>query len=501
MACVLNVLKAHKKRKRTSASLRGLTSWKATELERKRFLRWELAMRKRVETKAVPGYATCVIRRGAVVHTAEYGMADLEGQTPFTKDTIVRLYCVTKTVVSVAILMLMEEGKLKLSDPVSKYLPAFKDMKRVRHGNCSFDTSGSPNVAHKVTILRILTHTAGFGYGCDFGEEGKDGHSLMYKELLAAVDDRKMTSLEQYCDELGKLPLRYEPGKKLEYSMGHDVLGRIIEVVSGKTLGAFLETEIFKPLGMRDTAFFVPRRKAMRLAGLYCDRSRAERVARVGGTYAMAAVPPKGQKLHRIDGSMPAESNWIEGRQCTVSCSNGILGTNMGGLVSTLNDCARFFTTLSNGGILDGHRILQTSTVEELCFNNLLPLPTATGTRKRTSSTWAGWSAIGERGLKPTKLDPPKGSDEYEEGEVAMGGAAGTCWSVNPVRDTVQLHFTQALDSSMWRPDRKRGKSSSSSPENLTNALRSLFPRDEAAAARRRAALSSKGKGALKKRN
>merc|ERR1712232_1467547 len=153
-----------------------------------------------------------------------------------------------------------------------------------------------------------------------------------------------------------------------------------------------------------------------------------------------------------------------------------------------------------NGGVLGCHRILQVPTVETWCFQDLLPLPGARGKRKRTGTPWSGWSALGERGMKRSKRDPKPLSDEYEEGEVAMGGAAQTMWSINPVRDQVTLFFTQALDSDLWRPDFTTSKGTVKvSPENLTAAARATAPRQETTAALRRERLSMSVKGTVAK--
>jgi len=286
--------------------------------------------------------------------------------------------------------------------------------------------------------------------------------------------------------------------KKMSYSMGHDVLGRVIEVVSGKTLDVFFQDELFKPLKMNNTGFFVPRHKASRLAALYGDRIRAERMAKFYGKDS-ECLPRGKHAFCRIDGNTPGQSNWIEGSHCKVLSGNGILGNNMGGLVSTLSDQARFHTMILNGGVLGCHRILQLSTVERWCFEDLLPLPGARGKRRRTGIPWSGWSALGERGLKRTKRDPKPLSDEYEEGEVAMGGVASTMWSVNPERDQMTLFFAQTLDGDAWRPDHSTSSGMQASSDNFVVAARATAGRDAAAAAARRKSFRSTVQPSTKK--
>jgi len=453
-------------------------------------------MKERVDAGLLPGYCSCVINKGEVAHVSEYGYADLEHGRPFTKDSIVRIYCITKTIVAVGILILFERGMLKLTDMVSKYIPAFKRVCVVKCGSAiSVPGPYLPSVAAKFTILRLLTHTAGVGYASDFANKATDPHTKMYEPLLGAIDKGEIASLERYVEKLAQLPLRFQPGKTLKYAMGHDILARIIEIVSGMSLDSFLKKEIFEPLGMNDTSFFVPQQKASRLAALYGNRERAERMAKRFGKWPK--VLPRGKHaLCRIDGDKPSESNWFEGNQCKVLSGNGILGSNTGGLVSTLADQARFFTMLLNGGVLNKNRILKETTLQEWAFENLLPLPGSRGKHRRTGCGWTGWSALGERGMKRTKTDPKARFDDYEEGEVAMGGAANTYWSVNPVRDQVTLWFSQALDSDSWGGDRTtKAGVDKPSPDNFTAAARLVAPRraDEALARRKRLASEIQG--------
>eukprot|EP00927_Polykrikos_kofoidii_P071002 TRINITY_DN6734_c0_g1_i2.p1 TRINITY_DN6734_c0_g1~~TRINITY_DN6734_c0_g1_i2.p1 ORF type:complete len:499 (-),score=61.55 TRINITY_DN6734_c0_g1_i2:150-1646(-) len=476
-------------------TIRGLPAAPKGAVDNAALNKFEAAMRKRVDKKLLPGYCSCVIIAGEVAHVSQYGYADMERGVPFTPETIVRVYCQTKTVIACGILILMERGLLKLTDPVGKFIPAFKRLRRVGSGTAiSKSAPFSPSVPAQFTILRLLTHTAGLGYGNDFGTELTDGHSKMYKPLLDAIDRYEIPNLEEYCDELAKLPLRFKPGESLRYSMGHDICGRIIEVLSGKPLDEFCKTEIFEPLGMCDTGFFVPRKKASRLAALYGNRERAERMAKKFGDYVTNPKPlPRGKSaLCRIDGNEPSQSNYVQGRQSKVFAGNGILGSNMGGLVSTLRDQALFFTMLLNGGVVNGVRILQTSTLEEWGFKNLLALPGALGKVRRTGGGWSGWSVLGERGMKRWKRDAKPNTDDYEDGEIAMGGCANTFWSVNPERDQVSLWFSQTLDSDAWGLDRVSAAGvTRSSPDNMTVMARSIAPRNGLAAALRRKRLSA----------
>lgn len=473
---------------------------KGSAMDQSPLQRWEKAMNRRVDQKKIPGYSACVIHKGNVVHVSEYGYSDIERKTRFTRDSIVRLYCVTKSVVAVSVLILYERGLLRLTDPVSKYLPGWSKKQVVRHGNCADDVSpDAPNVANKVTILRLLTHTGGAGYGADFGDICSDGPSKMLEPLMAAVEDRSVSTLETFVNELSKMPLRHQPAENLNYSLGHDIVARIVEVVSGKTLDQFFETEVFRPLGMHDTGFFVPKRKASRFAALYGNKKRAARMAEIYGWDTAAWPKPSGPLLHRVDGFHPSDSNWIEGQHVPVFSGNGILSHNSGGLVSTLSDQARFFTMILNGGVLGDTRILQAFTVETWLFTDLLPLPGVRGKPRGTGGPWSGWSALGEVGMQRKKRDPTPTSDEYEQGQVAMGGVANTIWSVNPVRDMVTLCFTNAIDSELWKPDLVKGtvsekgkmaKATRICPANFAVATRAVASRDAISASLRRESLS-----------
>lgn len=239
---------------------------------------------------------------------------------------------------------------------------------------------------------------------------------------------------------------------------------------------------------MNDTGFFVPKQKMNRLAALYCNRTRAICMANLRRQPPGKLPRNKKRSLCRIDGEKPSKSRWFEGGYCKVLSGGGIMGQAMGGLVSTLSDQARFFTMLLNGGILNGHRILQNSTVSEWCFRNILPRPDVMGNRApATGGTWAGWSVLGEVGLRRTRRTVAIGSDDYEEGEVGMGGAANTLWYVNPVRDMMILWFSQTLDSNAWDGTGTKKKSRA----NYVVAARSVAPRLPAEAAARRAALAA----------
>ena len=274
------------------------------------------------------GMVSLVARNGRIVDWRTYGLRDVEERLPMEKDTIVRIYSMSKILTSVAALILHEEGRLKLDDPVSKYLPLLEKPKVMKGG-----TAKAPVlVAAKapITIKHLLTHTSGFIYG--FGETPID---KIYNQ--SGMFDA--SSMDEFVGRAAKLPLAHEPGTAFRYGISTDILGAVIEKVSGQTLDAFVEQRICKPLGMADTSYDVPAEKMGRLAKVY----------------------------HRKDGRFqpmdPVAASFAEkGRG---------FPTGGAGMFSTAGDYARFAQMLLGGGELDGVRILGRKTVELMRANHL----------------------------------------------------------------------------------------------------------------------------------
>ena len=303
----------------------------------------EKAVQDLIDKKEYAGAITLVARNGKIVEWKTYGQADLARNKPMQKDTIVRIYSMSKPITTVAAMILYEEGKFQLDDPVSKFIPELKGL-RVYAGPDKTEPA-----RREITIRDLLRHTSGFTYGL-FGDSAVD-HLYLTKNVL----DRKQ-NLQQFVTRLATLPLKYQPGTKFNYSVSTDVLGRVIEVVSGQTLDAYFAEKIFKPLDMVDTGFYVPAEKVARFAVNYGpDRTHAE-------------------PLKVVDD--PAKSPYLKS---PAFLSGG------GGLVSTARDYARFCQMMLNGGELDGTRILKAETVAEMTKNQLpaealpmtMPSPTA----------------------------------------------------------------------------------------------------------------------------
>ncbi len=319
-------------------------------LSSKRLERIDALIHQHIKEKKIAGAVTLVARRGQVAHLGVYGMQDIEGAKPMQADTIFRIASMTKPITSTAVMMLYEEGRFLLSDPVSKFIPEFGDMTVLPPESSADQTPAA--AARAVTIRHLLTHTSGLTYqwnkrlGHKYKEAGVT-HGLLQDPSTIGV---KMKSL-------AKVPLLHHPGDAFEYSLSIDVLGRIVEVASGMTLDEFFQQRIFKPLGMKDTHFFLPQEKKARLAAVYA-RGETGPIKRVG------ELPVKGDEAFVYSVSYP-----YEGPQSYFSGG--------GGLVSTSADYARFSQAMLNGGELDGVRLLSPKTVELMTTNHLAGLKDA----------------------------------------------------------------------------------------------------------------------------
>jgi CubicO group peptidase (beta-lactamase class C family) len=335
-----------------------------------------------------PGAITMIVRNGRIVDWRAYGLRDVEGKLPMEKDTICRVYSMTKPLTSVAVMMLVEEGKLQLSDRVDQFIPEFKEVKVYKGGTVDKPELAPPE--RPITVKHLLTHTAGLTYGW-----GNDNVSEMYKK--AKVFD--VASLKEFIDKLTKLPLMSNPGDKYEYSVGLDVLGYLVQVVSGMPFDRFVQERILDPLKMSDSHFVLPDSKRARLAKIY---------------------NLKDGKLEPVDG--------LEAK--------GVPFGGMG-LFSTIGDYARFAQMLANGGELDGARLLGRKTVDLMMMNHL------TGLAKPTTG---GDDSDGFGLGGAVRIAPEKSGRPGSEGLYGWDGAASTRFRVDRKEKLVSLLFMQ------WMP-------------------------------------------------
>ena len=342
-----------------------------------------------IERGRVPGAVALIARRGRLGYFESFGRRDAAGGEPMTKDTIFRIYSMTKPITSVAAMMLWEEGRFLLSDPIAKYLP---DLARL---DVAVDRDGELErvpAVRAVTIQDLLRHTSGLTY--EF--RGSGPVHRMYRS--AKVDSRAQSNADQVAT-LGRMPLLHQPGTRWEYGRSTDVVGRLIEVLSGQTLSAFFEQRILAPLGMPDTAFHVPARHHSRIAE------------------AFGKDPDSGVTVQLLEVRDPPTFE-----------SGG------GGLVSTAADYARFLQMLLNGGTLDGRRLLSRKTIELMTADHLGPITGAPDLLLPGHGFGLGFAVRLHTGIAHVP-----GS----VGQYFWGGLAGTTFWIDPAEQLFALMLIQ----------------------------------------------------------
>ena len=335
-----------------------------------------------VDDEQLPGFLTVVARRGKIVHFETIGMRDVENSKPVEPDTIFRIYSMSKPITSVAVMMLYEEGRFQLTTPVSRFIPEFKNMKVYNE-----DQTEILDAKKEITIKHLLMHTAGLTYG--WGNKPVDER---YKE--AKIFERG-TTLADMAKKLGTIPLVHEPGDRWTYGVSTDVLGYLVEVVSGMPFDQFLRKRLFEPLGMIDTGFSVPPEKVDRFAALY-RHNRREGL------------------MKRVERDAPLANDELS-----------FFPSGGGGLVSTAADYMRFSQMLLNGGELDGVRILGKKTVELMRYPH-----------------HDDWFGLGFRVV--THKNSPNILNSV--GNFSWGGAAATTFWIDPQEELIGLLMTQLLN-------------------------------------------------------
>ncbi|MGO9932413.1 MAG: serine hydrolase domain-containing protein [Steroidobacteraceae bacterium] len=343
-----------------------------------------------VASGRVPGAVALIARRGRIAYFESFGRRDPAAGAPMRNDSIFRIYSMTKPIVSVAAMMLWEEGRFLLSDPIARYLPDLKDLKVAVPGGAEIELVPA---ARPITIQDLLRHTSGLTY--EF--RGSGPVHKMY--MGAKIYNRHQSNADQVA-ALGRMPLLHQPGTRWEYSRSTDVVGRLIEVLSDSSLGDYLQRNILAPLGMTDTAFHVPEPARSRLAE------------------AFAKDPDTGAAVQLIN---VEEAPKFE--------SGG------GGLVSTAGDYARFLQMLLNNGRLDGVRLLSRKTVELMTADHLGPITGAPDLLLPGYGFGLGFAIRLQAGIAhvPGSI-----------GQYFWGGLAGTTFWVDPVEQLFALMLIQA---------------------------------------------------------
>lgn len=370
-----------------------------------RLERLHATMQQEVDQKKLAGIVTILARHGKVVEERTYGKKDIASGAPMTKDTIFRIYSMTKPVTGVAMMILYEEGKWHPSDPISLYIPEFAHLKVFK----GVDQSGQmilEDPVHPPTMRELMSHTAGFTYGL-FGANPVD-------KIYTDRQVLNSRSLQDMIDKLATTPLLYQPGTRWVYSASMDIQGYIIEKLSGQSLPDFMQQHIFGPLRMKDTGFFVPKEKRIRFATQYAGDAEGVLVENA----AEGNAPPTN---YSTQPSMP---------------SGG------GGLVSTAQDYLRFAQMLLNHGELDGVRILAPATVQLMTSNHLAP------------NLLTGEFKIGPDVMRPgmgwgydcaVVFDPLQADEVVGQGTFFWIGAADTWFWVDPTNDLIFVGMTQRM--------------------------------------------------------
>ena len=365
-----------------------------------------------VDDGRLPGWLLAVTRGGRIVHTARYGRRDVENDLPVADDTVFRIYSMTKPITSVAAMMLYEEGAFELKDPLSDLIPSFADARVFAGGTAEHPTTVP--ATEPLRIWHLLTHTAGLTYGFHRTHPTDE----IYRDAGFDFGSPRDLDLAGVCDAWAGLPLVHEPGARWNYSHATDVLGRVVEVLSGLPLDRFFAERVFGPLGMTDTSFWADGDKAERLAALYVPRPGTLKAMRYDPIGDVARRPPR-------------------------YFSGG------GGLVSTAHDYLRFTEMLRRRGELDGIRLLGSRTVDYMTVNHL---PGGVDLEQFGQSTFAetAYDGVGFGLGFSVVLDPAASKSLSSPGEFAWGGAASTGFWVDPVEDVTAVFLTQLLPSSTY---------------------------------------------------
>ncbi|WP_338870044.1 serine hydrolase domain-containing protein [Spirosoma sp. SC4-14] len=367
-----------------------------------RLQRMDAVINDYIARKRQAGVAVLVARNGKIVYHKAYGQDDIRAKTPLKRDAIFRIASQTKAIASIGLMMLFEEGKFLLDDPISKYIPAFKNPKVLDKFNEKDTTYTTVPAKREITIRQLLTHTSGISYP-----------SIGTKEAVAIYAKNKIPSgigtpegtLADAMNRLAALPLIHQPGERWSYGLSVDVVGYLIEVLSGQSLDQYLRTRLFEPLGMNDTYFYLPAQKQSRLTKVYTEDS----------TKTVQPLP----SLNGISADYPKVA--------------GTYFSGGAGLSSTLYDYAIFLQMMLNRGEYDGKRFLSPTTVRLITSNQIGDL------NEGADKFGLGFSITSERSAARLPVSA---------GAYNWGGFFGTTYWVDPKEGIVALLYTQKVPNS-----------------------------------------------------
>ena len=367
-----------------------------------------------IDARRFAGASVLVAQGGKEVYYHNCGMRDVAANQPWQRDTVARIYSMTKPVTSVAIMMLAERGVFHLDAPLSDFIPAFSDMECLVKGATSIEQT---EPCATPTLHQLLTHTSGLSYGFNPGVLGAE----MVAQHIEFRGDK--LTIAQMADKVAALPLAFAPGTRWEYSVATDVLGRVIEVVTGKTLEQFFVDEIFDPLGMNETRFVVPEAAKDRFAACYTPLA--------GNAFSVGKVDKGADTLRQLDGAdkSPFLTPQIQ--------SGG------GGLVGTIDDYLKFTEMMRTGGA----GLIGPKTLDFMMRNHLGGDIASMGPRSFAEQPMEGMGfGLGGAVL----LDPGRARAPGSIGDFSWGGMASTAFWIDPVFDLSVIFFTQLIPSSAY---------------------------------------------------
>lgn len=355
-----------------------------------------------VKNEWIPGAVVLIVRNGKVVYHKSYGYRNSETKAPLKKDDIFRIASQTKAITSLAVMMLWEEGKFLLDDPISKYIPEFKNPTVLKTFNASDSSYTTEPARGEVTIRQLLTHTSGLDYAAIGSNEFK---AIYAKAGIPSGIGNSHDRLGDKMRALGKLPLKHHPGERWTYGLNDDVLGYLVEVVSGMTFDQFLKTRIFTPLGMNDTYFYLPADKHSRLVSLHVSQNGK-------------AVPMKASAYDHVDPDYPKEA--------------GTYYSGGAGLSSTVEDYARFLQLFLNRGEYNGVRLLSRKTVELMLTDQI-------GAPENEFGLGFGLETARNDYMAPMSI-----------GTFSWGGAFNTHYWADPQEKLIGILYTNTYNTPYW---------------------------------------------------
>jgi CubicO group peptidase (beta-lactamase class C family) len=376
----------------------------------------EVMKRRYVDSGHLPGVLTMIYRRGKLIHTGMSGQMDLERGKPMREDTIFRIYSMSKPITAVALMMLAEEGLIGLDDNVSTHIPSWKELGVYATGLPSIATTAAPTFlttppGRPMKVVDLVTHTSGLTYGF----LNRTSVDRAYRRARIAEPSAE-GGLDAMIEHLATLPLEFSPGTQWNYSVAIDVMGYLVQKLSGTSFGEFLRTRLFEPLGMMDTGFWCPPEKIDRFASCYMPRPGGGLQTQDDAGKSTYAAPPS-------------------------------LESGGGGMVSTAHDYLRFCAMMLNGGSLDGVQILSPKTVALFSLNHLPGNKELADMAPPGNFSESGYSGIGFSIGCGVNIDVAKTRLPGTLGEFFWGGAAATAFWIDPKEELAVVFMTQVIGS------------------------------------------------------